>query len=79
MQSNPTEPERAEFLGVHFHSDKAPTSEMRTHGHNLVFDTPDEAQQFAATAQVMAAQHHIAWERNGLLPPSAPSPSAYPL
>lgn len=68
-----------EFLGIRIHTDKAPTSEMRARGHELVFDTPDEAAEFAAAAQVMAAQHHIAWERNGLLPPSAPSPSAYPL
>lgn len=74
----------AEFLGVRHHPDRAPTSELRACGVelfsvDLVFATPEESQQFAAAAQVMANQHHIAWERNGLLPPSPSSPSAYPL
>ena len=68
----------AEFLGVRHHHDKNPTSEMRALGLDLVFDTPEESERFAAAAQVMAAQHHIAWERNGLTP-RQPMPSADPL
>lgn len=56
----------AEFTGVRHHHDKAPTSGMRVCGVDLVFATPAEAEQFASVAMVMANQHHIAWDRNGI-------------
>ncbi|MEV7006823.1 hypothetical protein [Streptosporangium sp. NPDC051022] len=58
----------AEFRGVRNHPDRAPTSEIRALGVDLIFETPQEAEAFASAAQVMAAQHHIAWERAGLIP-----------
>ncbi|MGV9536590.1 hypothetical protein ACWEU6_36175 [Streptosporangium sandarakinum] len=58
----------AEFAGVRHHHDKAPTSEMRVCGVDLVFNTPEESEQFARAAAVTADQHRIAWQRNGLAP-----------
>lgn len=58
----------AEFLGVRNHPDRPPTSALHALGVDLTFVTPQEAAEFAAAAQVMAAQHHIAWERAGLIP-----------
>ncbi|MGW4422764.1 hypothetical protein [Streptosporangium sp. NPDC004631] len=69
----------AEFTGVRHHPHGSPTSGLRVCGVDIEFVTPDEADRFASAAQVMAAQMHIAWERNGLLPRSEPTPSAYPL
>lgn len=60
----------AEFIGVRHHHDRAPTSEMRACGMDLVFETPEESAAFASAAQVMAAQHRIAWERDGCRPAS---------
>jgi hypothetical protein len=69
----------AEFRGVRVHPDRAPTSELRAFGMDLVFDTPAQAEQFAAAAQVMAAQLQIAWERNGYAEKRPPAPQADPL
>ncbi|MEU0516619.1 hypothetical protein [Streptosporangium sp. NPDC006007] len=65
----------AEFLGVRHHPDRAPTSELRACGVelfsvDLVFATPEESAAFASAAQVLAAQHRIAWERDGRRPAS---------
>jgi hypothetical protein len=57
----------AEFTGVrHYPDDRPPTSGMRVCGIDLQFDDPGEADQFAAAAQVMAAQLHIAHDRNSI-------------
>lgn len=69
----------AEFTGVRNHPHRAPTAGLRVCGVDIEFTTLDEADRFAAAAQVLAAQMHIAWERNGLSPRSAPTPPAYPL
>lgn len=65
----------AEFTGTRHHPDRAPTSGIRVCGIDVQFDTPAEAERFAAAAQVMAAQHQIAWERTGHAQPRQPAAS----
>ncbi|MEU1731412.1 hypothetical protein [Streptosporangium sp. NPDC020145] len=58
----------AEFLGVRHHHSRPPTAEVRICGIDLSLVTPEESAALASAAEVLAAQHHIAWERAGLLP-----------
>lgn len=54
-----------EFHRVRHHTDgRLPTSEITICGIPVTFATPEESDQFAAAAQIMASQHHIAWDRN---------------
>lgn len=57
-------PDRPEFLGIRVEDGGHPVAAIRAHGEELQFDDVDEADQFASAAQVMAAQLHIAHDRN---------------
>jgi hypothetical protein len=58
----------AEFIGVRHRVDGRPIATIRICGVDIDFESPEESAAFASAAEVTAAQHHIAWERNGLSP-----------
>ena len=54
----------AEFTGLRHQVDGTISTGLRVCGVDLTFTDPTEADRFAAAAQVMAAQLHIAHDRN---------------
>lgn len=54
----------AEFLGIRHRLDGPPVAALRVCGVDLEFTDPDETARFASAAEVMAAYHRIAAERD---------------
>lgn len=60
---------RAEFLGIrHRPDDGVPVATLRVLGIDVDFTEVHEADAFAAAAQILASQLHIAHDRNSVNP-----------